>query len=217
MNNQQLQICFLLLVGNRLYSERELAIRLSEVDRAINDGNIIDVGTPFGSLSIQYWGEELWPPELCTEINTIPVAINELSLGKETKGGLESQYASLRLKPMGEQLLYYLKSTPPSLEHEIIRVLPFESFLREWVLKGTRMDKFIAYLRRKPFKGIDWYFEQTTPELRRIVGDERIKAIAEQDLVEMLSSSPCSQGYYYQEDQTFVKVPFGAPNPLYAS
>lgn len=217
MNNQQLQICFLLLVGHRLYSERELATRLSEVDRAINDGNVIDVETPFGSLSIQYLGEELWPPELCTEINTIPVAINELSLGKETQGGLESQYASLRLKPMGEQLLYHLKSTPPSPEHEIIRVLPFEAFLRELVLNGTRVNKFTSYLRRKPFKGIDWYFEQTTPELRRIVGDERMKAIAEQDLVEMLSRSPCTQGYYSQEVPTFVKVPFGAPNPLYSS
>lgn len=217
MDNQQLQICFLLLIGNRLYSEQELATRLPEVDRALNDGNVIDAATPFGSLSIQYLGEELWPPELCTEINTIPAAICELSLGKEAIGGLESQYASLRLKPMGAQLLYHLKSTPPSPEHEIIRVLPFEIFLREWVLKGTRMDKLIAYLRRKPFKGIDWYFEQTTPELRRIVGDERMRAVAEQDLVEMLSESPCSQGYLWQEERKFVKVPFGAPNPLYSS
>lgn len=216
MDNQQLQICFLIFVGNRLYSERELAIRLPEIDRAIHDGNVIDVETPFGSLSIQYLGEELWPPELCTEINTIPAAINELSLGNETQGGLDSQYASFRLKPMGDQLLYHLKSTPPSPEHEIICVLPFEAFLREWVLSGTRMSKFISYLRREEFKGIDWYFEQTTPELRRIVGDERMKFIAEQDLVEMLSNSPCSQGYYCQEDQTFVKAPFGAPNPLYA-
>ncbi|HRW06411.1 MAG TPA: hypothetical protein P5121_15010 [Caldilineaceae bacterium] len=215
MDNQQLQIGFLLLVGNRLYSERELATRLSEVDRAINDGNVIDVETPFGSLSIQYLGEELWPPELCTEINNIPVAINELALGNETKGVLESQYASLRLKPMGDQLLYHLKSTPPSSEHEIIRVLPFETFLRELVLNGTRVNKFTSYLRRKPFKGIDWYFEQATPELRRIVGDERMQALAEQDLVEMLASSPCTQGYYSHEVPTFVKVPFGAPNPLY--
>ncbi len=217
MDNQQLQICFLFFVGNRLYSERELAFRLSEVDRALDEGNVIDLFAPAGSLSIQYLGEELWPVDLWTEDGSVPVAINELSIGNEVKGGLDNHYASLRLKPMGEQLLYHLKSTPLSPEHEIIRMLPFESFLREWVLKGTRTDKFIAYLERKPFKGIDWYFERTTPELRRIVGDERMRSVAEQDLVEMLSSSPCTQGYLCQEDQTFVKVPFGAPNPLYSA
>lgn len=95
-------------------------------------------------------------------------------------------------------------------------MVPFEIFLGEWVLNGTRIGKFISYLRRKPFKGIDWYFEQATPELRRIVGDEWIQKMAEQDLVEILASSPCTQGYYCQENRTFVKVSFGAPNPLYS-
>ncbi|MEM7128870.1 MAG: hypothetical protein AAF702_21225 [Chloroflexota bacterium] len=212
--NNQVQICFLIFIGNRLYSEQELAINLAELDQAISEGNVIDPQTPNGSLSIHYLGEELWPPELWTDINTIPVSINVLSEGNESKGEIDGQYASIKLKPMGEFILYHLNSVPPSSKHNIARMLPFEGFLQEWVLMGTRMSKLISYLRKKEFKGIDWYFEQASPELRRIVGDEHIKTIAEQDLVEMLSSTPCKQGYYLQEDQTLVKVPFGARNPL---
>lgn len=216
-NHEQLQICFLIFVGNRLYSERELASRLPEVDKAIADKSVIDVQTPNGSLSIQFLGEDLWPAELWTEVNTIPVSTTTLLAGHEVNRGIDGQYASIRLKPMGEYLLYHLKSTLPSAEHEITRMLPFEEFIREWELMEIRMSKFISYLRKEKSRGINWYFEQSTPELRRIAGDERMQRLVEQDLVEMLSSSPCSQGYYCQEDRTFVKVPFGAPNPLYAS
>ncbi len=216
-DHAELHICFLVFIGNRLYSEQELAFRLPEVSKVATDRKVINPRALDGSLSIQYLGEELWPVDLWTEIDLLPISTTAILEGQEVHRGIDGLYASIRLKPVGEHLLYHLRSTSPCVEYEITRMLPLEVFIREWELMEIRMDKFIAYLRRKPLKSIDWYLKHTTPELQRIAGKERIRSVAAQDLVEMLSSSPCTQGYLCQEDQTFVKVPFGAPNPLYSA
>ncbi len=215
-NHEQLHIGFLIFVGDRLYSERELSIRFTEIDKAV-DEHLIDVHTPDGVFSIQYLDEELWPPELWTEINLFSISTDLILRGNDKIERLDSQHASIQLRRVEDYLFYHLKSTPPSSKHEITRILPLGVFIREWTLMRARMYKFIAYLRREKFDGNMWYFEHASSELRRIVGDERMRSVAAQDLVEMLSSSPCTQGYLCQEDQTFVKVPFGAPNPLYSA
>lgn len=208
MDSENLKICFLILVGNRFYSEGELATRLTEMKEAAQTG-VIDPITTDGAISIVYNLEELLGVEFWNTVNYISAQPHDLLEGKSRDEYLSYQTCWLHFRPIHNRLLFEVDSRAKSRPWHLKRSLPLISFVKEWTLMSLRLQKFMAYINNNDNQRLKDYWNDSalmTEKLRHIITQKYFQYIVESDLATVLAESGCTQGYFYEEEKGYIEV-----------
>jgi hypothetical protein len=194
-----LQMCFLVFVENRLYSEREIADDLAFIKGAADRGWIHPIEVE-GALSIQYYQEELLGPDFWTEIGLFGLPIQDLLRGEAYRTWITGHNARLVIRPRGAQLLYELDSAHPSVERHIERQVPVNLFAEAWLLMSYRLRSFRHYISNQRDSWPDKYLTDPrfyTPEIAQLISENQVRAIGQGNLAEVLRTAECTKGYLY--------------------
>lgn len=184
-----LTICLQVKAGDDFYPEAEVADRLTEILKHYkNNAEHLD-----GSISIIYCGNDLLGVEFWEELDQVFLSVEDLLQNEEATTYLPLSGCWLTLSPQGEGLIYTLRSNKRRAVPVSIRQwIPKEPFIREWILMQCRVTKILAALGDESASlYLPQYEAEYPPEVIAIVGKERLRAIAEGDLEQVLSSGRC--------------------------
>jgi len=201
--NYNLQICFLILIGNRFYSEKEIAGQLPLMKSYAEQGKI-DTTTIDGAVSIVHNNHELLGVEFWDVVNMINPLCHELLEGNPRDEYLAYQTCWLFFRPQSDKkLLFEVCSVAKSFPYHKKYYIPLEKFVREWTLMRYRLLMFEAYLEQQYAQQClkKWREDPTvTRKLLSVVNEQHIEELLQNDLADVLRRSSCSCGYIYDGD-----------------
>lgn len=206
MSSNEVKINFLLRVGERFYAESEIAKRINEVRKAVEEKDV-DIVLPEGAVSIIYQGEELLGIELWSPLADVYAAPDKLLEGKSCLIYLSYQTLGIDLIPHEQGLVYRASSRTPRRPFYLERTIPLHSFIRSWTYMRIRIYKLQAYLGKAVAKEFleEWENYIIGP-WQEVVGRETIQRLVDADTLTTLISENCYGGYEYQDDKGFVKL-----------
>lgn len=189
----RLKICFLLLVDDQFYTEREIAMRLQFFKDAASQRRI-DTNLVEGTISITYNWQELLGTEFTDVIDRMFIDPDGLLKGRERKIYLPYQTFSITLQPKGNNLIYHAKSHTPNRKWDKKWHLPFDLFIKQWTLMYFRYLKLLAYLTDKStYDAVLGWKHFMSKEWQQFMGEENMRQIMEEDLQTSLLNSDCQR------------------------
>jgi hypothetical protein len=185
--NGDLTIRFLIAINEKLYKEEEIIEHLDSLRRQVKRKSTVSLE---GIISILYYGQELLGITYKEELNHVHLQVQDLY--DASKLHVEAYFpmngARLRLIAEKRYILYEFVSRKHHPEPFSIKVLlPANEFIREWLLMQCRMRQLEAEFGRVSTLDKS-YFEHFEPEIRDLIGAEKIEWLITASLHEILQN-----------------------------